>query len=138
MSSLLLEVWYLSLKGILEKLQEHEEVKASEHLSERIHTALLFLGDAGKLVETANQEVNELRTKLSECLDMPKDHIEAFQALLPHYENMVKAGATPEFIVKMAFLEEIDIVSIHRLVRNLFQLSLEESQDLIAKVKKSS
>jgi len=134
MHDTMISVSYESLGKILEQLRDAPEVQASRALAERIRNAIAFHQQISAEVLALKQERQLLEEKLSDLTREPGERV--CHQTSPHsfgkYEKMYDQGATPQEIYHSTQIDGLDRVGALTVLRQLFQLSLQEAQDAIS------
>ncbi|MCG3162234.1 MAG: hypothetical protein JMDDDDMK_03474 [Acidobacteria bacterium] len=133
MHDVILSVSYESLGKILEQLQESPEIKASPELAERIRNAILFHRQISTDWQGLLKEHRELKKTVSDLTREPGERVcgQGLQNQFSKYEEMRDQGANPQGIYLAATEDGYDGVGAIRILRWVFDLSLQEAQEII-------
>ena len=130
---IMLSVSYQNLGHILEQLRESSAVQASPELEEKVRNAILFHQQLASEYQEVLQEHQTLQRKLSALTRDPDEIV--CGGVRPHlfrrYEEMRDAGMDEKEIYWAAKQDGLDEVELIKMLRQVFQLSLNEAQRTI-------
>lgn len=134
MNEVMRSVNYQSLGKLLTEIAASSAVQNTPELAVRVHEAIIFhqqlAGDVGPML----QEIQALRAQLSQATREPDERIcpappaNAFV----RYERLRDAGLGTAAIYQAAKRDGLDDISTIRALRQTFNLSLREAQNVIA------
>lgn len=138
MHDIMLSVSYESLGKILVQLQESPEIKASPELAERVRNAILFHRQISAELQGVLEESQELKRTISDLTREPGERVcdQPPRNQFGKYEEMRRLGANSEEVYFAAIKDGHDEIGAIKVLRQVFQLSLQEAQDAILQAQK--
>ena len=122
---------HASLSGILQRLREQEEVKASPTLYDLVRNAIAFHEMLPAAYQGAIEEIKHLQKELKTS---PNVIIDSEHFSLNQYQQIHDAGGDPKLICRVAKADEADDIKCLKILRTLFQFSLKGAQTILREV----
>ena len=121
-----------SLELLIKEIKNHPDTAQSEYLKARLDIALKIDKDISAEFEKVSAWCQTIAKQLADLQDQQTKVAGAyFTRILERFDPLYKAGATPEFVCKVAKLEGIDKVDTITLIRSFWGLSLEDAQAIV-------